>query len=128
MANFETAFGNLSKLTYDQIHFIVVGSASELVKDIIYSTPFDTGRARNNWILTIDKISDEKIDEVDKSGNKAIARAKQELTKPLGKYIYIQNNLDYILKLEYGWSKQAPQGFVRQNILRMNTLIKKAIK
>ena len=128
MATFGMAFKNLNNLSADKLDKVIRGASFELFKNIVYGTPVDSGRAKNNWILTIDNVSDDKSDIADKTGNKAIQKASLEINKKLGKYIYIQNNLDYILKLEYGWSKQAPQGFVRQNILRMNQLIKKAIK
>lgn len=128
MATFETAFKNINSLSAEKLDKVVRGASFELFKNIVYDTAVDSGRARNNWILTIDNTTDDKTDSVDKSGNKAIQKASIEVNKKLGKYIYIQNNLPYILRLEYGWSKQSPNGMVRQNILRMNTLLKKAIQ
>ena len=55
----------------------------------------------------------------DTNYNKPLANATNTLlSSKIGKYIYIQNNLDYALKLEYGASKQAPQGMVRINVER----------
>ena len=35
----------------------------------------------------------------------------------------LTNNLPYAERLEYGWSNQAPQGMVRVNVARFNTLL-----
>ena len=37
--------------------------------------------------------------------------------------ITLTNNLPYAQRLEYGWSQQAPQGFVRVNVSRFQQLI-----
>lgn len=42
--------------------------------------------------------------------------------------IYIQNNLPYIVGLEYGRSTQSPQGMVRLTMQEVSTYIDEAIK
>ncbi len=54
---------------------------------IVERTPHDTGRAKAGWALD----------------------ARPEMT-------IIYNNVEYIVPLEYGHSKQAPQGMVRVSI------------
>ena len=95
-------------------------------------TPVDTGRAQCNWhtsinsperyIKDVDGTSDSPtppmlMPEMDK-----IKSAKAEDT------IYIQNNLPYIVGLEYGRSIQSPQGMVRLTMQEVSTYIDEAIK
>ncbi len=158
MANsgsFEMAFGRFNKISADQIEFIIRGSTFELFKNIVYDTPFDTGRARGNWQVSIDTPINSSSMDIDKEGNATIQKGQTQIMKPLGKYIYIQNNLAYIKPLEFGlypnpvkngsrrkniskddpikyevksingYSAKAPNGMVRINIVRMNTIIRK---
>ena len=155
MANFESAFGRFNKISSEQIEFIIRGATFELFKNIVYGTPVDTGRAKVNWQISIDREINSSLMDYDKDGNKTVNKGKIEIEKPLGKYIYIQNNLSYISALEFGlypnpvkkgsrrknaskddaikyevkstggYSYQAPQGMVRINLVRMNTLIRR---
>jgi hypothetical protein len=71
------------------------------------------GRARANWIFTVDAPSTATIDAVDPTGNTTKGRLEAQIkTSPVGDITYIVNNLPYIERLELGWSKQAPAGMV----------------
>ena len=100
--------------------------ALELFGSIIKDTPVDTGRARGNWQTTIDTPSN---GEVDRTGS-SVALGELGSTAPsfvAGKVIYLSNNLPYIYRLEYdGWSDQAPSGFVRKNVARIQQIVRKA--
>ena len=111
--------------------------------NIIKETPVDEGRARNNWFLTTGSPS---------SSTTTLTGDGQEITLPknvLGKKIYFTNNLPYIGTLEYGeypdpvkkgsynkrsksfeilsiggFSKQAPKGWVRATLIKMQNKIR----
>jgi len=73
-------------------------------RGVTLKTPVDTGRARANW-----NISE---GEMNTSVNKNATQI-QPFRKPTGKRdVYITNSLPYIMLLEKGSSKQAPQGMV----------------
>jgi len=80
---------------------------------LVLATPVDTGRARANWQVGIDKPITEPIDETDVSGqttldkNNVIIRGRKS-----GQSIHITNNVDYIEQLNQGSSSQAPANFV----------------
>ena len=119
---------------------IYIKGLSEIVK----GTPVDTGRARNNWFLTQGKPST----KTDKGNQKRNETAKTPKTV-LGKKVYFTNNLPYIGTLEYGgypnpvkkgsynkkkkkyiklskggYSLQAPKGWVRAALIRMQNKIR----
>jgi hypothetical protein len=45
-----------------------------------------------------------------------------------GNTFYMTNNVPYALALEYGWSKQAPQGIVRTILSQYKFFIEEAAK
>ena len=117
MANFTFDMSKYGEKTIKQIDQFVRKTAIDLTTSIIKSTPVDTGRARANWFVSFESAIDNTTE--DTNPTKAIADATTTIaTNKIGKYIYIQNNLPYIVKLEYGASKQAAQGMVRINVER----------
>lgn len=89
----------------------------ELLKKLVDKSPVRTGRFRANWFPSVGAPSGETTEETDKDGDLSLRRledALQGLTT--GEKVYISNNLDYALMLEYGWSGQAPAGMVAISI------------
>jgi hypothetical protein len=98
--------------------------ALELQAKVIEKSPVDTGRLRANWNVSLNLMDTAEYGS-DISGSTSILRGVGELFSfKVGDSIYITNNLPYVAKLEFGlygdgektsggYSKQAPQGFVR---------------
>lgn len=89
--------------------------AGEILQKVVVASPVDTGQFRNNWrvaINTIDISTDAVI--VDKTGQGAISRGLSTIASGggLGKIVSISNSLHYSIRLNNGWSDQAPIGFV----------------
>lgn len=96
----------------------------KLFSAIIKASPVDTGRFRMNWQTSGAVPSEGIITMVDPTGAKATGRAAQYITSSEGWYTFtLTNNLPYAQRLEYGWSKQAPVGMVRANVLRFQQLL-----
>ena len=97
----------------------------ELFGSVIKDTPVDTGRARGNWQTSMDSPA---TGETDRKGEQAaLAEVAAEVAGfGTGRIIYLSNGLPYILRLEYGWSKQQPGGMVRRNVARIQSIVKKA--
>lgn len=110
--------------------------ALDLLKKIVLRTPVGNpdlwknpdahppgyvgGRARANWQVALDVLpsDSETLATVDANGNLAITDGTNKLlnlNKPYG-VVWIFNNLPYIVRLENGWSGQAPQGMLRLSI------------
>ena len=102
----------------------------ELSTAIIKDTPAKTGLARGNWQASIGRGATGEVSVVNKrSGEaKAIAEVNQKASVAVGDLYYLTNNLPYIERLEYGWSKQAPGGMVRKNMQNFNRLLVKNIR
>lgn len=76
--------------------------AIDCYNNVIALSPVDTGRYRNAHHISIGERS---LGE--NGGGVELVLGLPKHTYPL---IYIQNNLPYSLRLEHGWSQQAPTG------------------
>ena len=96
----------------------------KLFSAIIKASPVDTGRFRMNWMASGGTSASGITDATDKSGNTATGNATSFILKAADwREFTLTNNLPYAQRLEYGWSQQAPQGFVRVNVSRFQQLI-----
>lgn len=102
----------------------------EVSTAIIKDTPADTGRARGNWQASIGRgaTGEVSVDSVRSGEAKAIADVDQTVRVAVGDLYYLTNNLPYIERLEFGYSKQAPSGMVRKNMQNFNRLFVKNLK
>ena len=96
----------------------------ELFTSVIEDTPVDTGRARGNWQTS---VGSPETGEVDRSEQSAMGELYSK-AGGYGKITYMANNLPYIGRLEYGWSKQAPAGMVRKNFTRVEAIVAAAAR
>lgn len=96
----------------------------KLFSAIIKASPVDTGRFRMNWQAAGASTPNGLVAGFDKSGSSAVSRAASYVLKASEwRELTMTNNLPYAERLEYGWSNQAPQGVVRVNVARFNTLL-----
>lgn len=129
MATFEQLAADLYKIsikTSENVHKVVRLVALAADQALVMGTPVDTSRARSNWLVSCGEPRDDTIEPYvpGKGGSSAAAssqaaleQGKQEIeASPVGATIYISNNLPYITKLNEGWSRQAPSGFVEKAI------------
>ncbi len=85
---------------------------------LVNETPFDTGRARSNWLAGLKTPRrDIKVGKFGEEPAVVIANAKKRIdrSKP-GDIIWISNNIAYINRLNAGSSTQAPAGFVEKAV------------
>lgn len=107
------------------------------LRDMIKPTPVDQGRARNNWFLTTGAPSGLVGRDASESGSESLASLNSMPDYVLNKKIYFTNNMPYIGMLEYGgykkpgtnktsngFSIQAPEGWVRVGLKKMESEIK----
>ena len=96
----------------------------KLFSAVIKASPVDTGRFRMNWQTAGAVAPSGIIDGTDKGGAAAIGDAASYIFAASDwNEFTLTNNLPYAERLEYGWSNQAPQGFVRVNVARFNSLL-----
>lgn len=78
---------------------------------LVMNTPVDTGRARSNWIASLNAPSVAMVEPGQKPDTGA-AVSSFKVTDTA----YIANNLPYIRRLNEGHSKQRPAGFVEKAV------------
>ncbi|MBJ9984438.1 hypothetical protein IAE19_03160 [Acinetobacter sp. S40] len=84
----------------------------DTLQGVVMASPVDTGAFRGNHRVSIGSIDSSAItSEKDKGGSGTISKGLQTLIalKPY-QTVFISNSLPYGLRLENGWSGQAPQG------------------
>ncbi|HGY6711496.1 TPA: HK97 gp10 family phage protein [Escherichia coli] len=85
--------------------------AMQILTAIDIATPVDTGRFRNNNLVSLQHPDFGISDNVDPNGTIAVQRGIGVISKAANYgVIYIQNNLPYAEILESGHSQQAPTG------------------
>lgn len=99
----------------------------ELFNSVILDTPVKHGRARGNWQTSEGRPKSGVVDRVDPNGSQAVAEVQQNLGGG-DTTVFLTNNLPYAEPLEYGSSKQAPEGMARKNVARITRIVQKAAR
>ena len=84
----------------------------------VTSTPVDTGRARANWVVSFrvpsraQPVKPNKEGKITNPEGRALAQGRStiERWRPGSGTIWISNNVPYIVELDNGSSRQAPNG------------------
>ncbi len=129
MKSFELQIKEFENMTAEKSELLFKKVCFDLSNSIIMDTAVDKGTARGNWQPDINSIQNDVLEIEDKSGNATVAKvASQTNNLKLGQYFTLTNNLPYILRLEYGWSKKSPQGMLGINVMRFQNFVNQANK
>ena len=100
--------------------------ALAIQKELLQNTPVDTAKAISNWTVTLDRPHDAeeptyfvgmKGSSREASIRSAYDQAKTALSdRRYGQRIFITNTAPYILRLNDGYSMQAPAGFIEDSV------------
>lgn len=104
-------------------------AAKEMLAEVVLATPVDTGKARSNWKVGVGSpdygvrspYAPGRHLGIDESANAAAAISVGEATiqaAPDNLPLFISNDVEYIEKLNNGWSKQAPANFIERAFAR----------
>lgn len=127
--SFELQLKEFENMTTEKSELLFKKVCFDLSNSIIMDTAVDKGTARGNWQPDINSIQNDVLEIEDKSGNATVAKvASQTNNLKLGQYFTLTNNLPYILRLEYGWSKKSPQGMLGINVMRFQNFVNQANK
>lgn len=119
----------------EQTLFLQKAVAGTILKELLITTPVDTGRARANWQTTSLEASDSDKypkPEFPSSPEAGVEEAKQmfrdEMNDHTGGSIHITNNVPYIDPLNRGTSSQAPAGFIERAVQAAEIYVKEKTK
>lgn len=126
MSSFSVDLAKFGQKSIDNSEKIIRKTAFDLHARIVKRTPVDTGRAKANTQISLNSVPGSASLAKDTTKSSPIADAGQidfglqtqalnEVSKfELGDTIFIYNNVEYIVPLEYGHSQlQAPKGMWR---------------
>lgn len=114
--------------TNQQLRLVVRKIALELLRRVVLRTPVGNpdlwqsraprgyvgGFLRGNWQVTIGTPAGGTIDQFSTSAEQVIAEQSGAVSSWDGDgAIFIVNNAPYSMRIERGWSSQAPQGMVQ---------------
>ena len=106
--------------TVEQAGMIVRKIVLDLHTRVVMRSPVDTGRFRANNSVSLNDMPGDSVLTFDKDGRVTISRGQQVMASfKLGDTIFIYNNVEYGMALEYGHSQQAPQGVYRLSTMEV---------
>lgn len=104
-------------------------SLINLGNEIINSTPVDKGGLINSWMSNIGGPSLATRGESVSGGDSSANLQEKAITLNLGSDFYFTNSMPYAARIEYtGFSQKAPDGMVRINTLRWESIVEKEIQ
>lgn len=98
-----------------RVNSAVAQTVVAIDQSVVLSTPVDTGRARANWLPSLDIPITEPTEDtlqtvtLEETLGRTVALMA---TRKLGQTVFITNNVHYIGLLNNGSSEQAPKNFV----------------
>lgn len=122
---FAADLNRICKRAGDKAELVVRKTAIELQNSMIERSPVDTGRFRSNWQCGIG-VRNAVISDAPGSDSKGRTAEVLAGWAP-GQTIWLTNSLPYSLRLENGWSQQAPGGMVRLTVQAYEAYLKQVI-
>ncbi|MGK3273558.1 HK97 gp10 family phage protein [Comamonas kerstersii] len=126
---FATDLAKLCERAGDKAKLVVRKVALDMGGQLIDRSPVDTGRFKNNWVTSMGSMSTATGGNADPSAGTARTLLKTQVDgwKP-GQTIFITNSLPYAMRLEHGYSKQAPAGMVKLTVQNYAQAVAKAAR
>lgn len=110
--------------TKDNLDNVARKAALGAFREVVERTPVDTGRAKGNWFAQVNGYSS-ATDETAGANDSGYLQVISGFA--MGDFITLTNNLPYAMRLEYGWSDQAPGGMVRLTAQRWQPIVDAAV-
>lgn len=120
--------GEVKEAASDKVKMV----ATDVLKELVYTTPVDTSKALSNWQVGIGSPVSNEIEAYAQgqrgstagtSSAEALAVGIARLSaRKVGEPVYISNLADYIVDLNDGASGQAAPGFVERAV-RLGQLV-----
>lgn len=127
LGSFELDIARFVEKAKGNVDLVVRKVALDVFKRVIMKSPVDTGRFRGNWQVAIGSIPAGTLQIDDKAGTATIAKVTAATMRlQAGQVITLVNNLVYARALEYGHSKQAPNGMIRLTLTEFGSVVSKA--
>ena len=125
----------MARRTQRKVQTVINEFGQDLAEEALRNTPVDTGFLRASWYVSLDSPDGSSPNpDAEKSPGASIPPvtvARLSLTiheaKP-GQTLYFLNQANYAQHVEYGTSRMAPRGFVRQTINNAPAIAERTIR
>lgn len=107
---FASDIQNFNQKYEERMTLVLKKVAFDLFRKVILKTPVDTGRARGNWMVGINKIPIAMAIGIDKKADVMSRIVSDISTAKAGDSVAMANTLPYIGVLEYGGYPKNPVG------------------
>jgi hypothetical protein len=127
--SFQSDIDKFVSKTVSRFDAVVRKVTLDLTSDLVRATPVDTGAARSNWFFGFERNLSVDTENISRNGRPSLERAAQfTASLTAGGTFWITNNLPYIIPLEFGHSKQAPQGMARNTVANWQGRVDKIVR
>lgn len=100
----------------------VIYIAVEGLAKVTEKSPVDRGTFQNNWLVSIGAPSEKTTMTLGQFAAMSAQAIASYATADGFPMIYLQNNLPYALRLENGWSAQAPAGVLAMTVAELEQI------
>lgn len=129
MSTFELQLAAFAEKAGKNADAVIKKVSIDIMAKVVKRSPVDTGRFRGNWVMSIGSPDITQKEVTDISGDSTISRESSKLANfNIGPSVYIMNSLPYAIRLENGYSQQAPIGMVKVTIAEFQNLVENAVK
>lgn len=97
--------------------------------EVVVNSPVRTGHFAYNWRFSSVGQPQGVLEGTDPGKGRVLGRLRSDISRyaSTGKTAYFANNVDYALSIEYGSSRQAPSGVLRNAIARWPGFVRSAV-
>ena len=129
MSSFALQLAAFAEKAGENANLVVRKVAIDTLAKVIHRSPVDTGRFRGNWALSVGAPEIVQREVVDPTGATTIRQEGAKLaTYQVGPSVFLTNSLPYAIRLENGYSMQAPSGMVKLTVAEFQALVDQAAK
>lgn len=135
-AELKKSVKRLTEKELERTNKVIRATIFDVWTRIMVETPVDKGFARGAWMIGGQPTNELGSKNKNKGGSYVQSKTPKNI---LGKKLFLFNNLPYIQKLEFGrygnkptekvtargFSRLAPKGMVRVNLIRWKRILKK---
>lgn len=129
MSTFALQLAAFAEKAGENANLVVRKVAIDTLAKVILRSPVDTGRFRGNWAMSVGAPEMVQREVTDPTGAATIRTESAKVaTFQVGPSIFLTNSLPYAIRLENGYSMQAPSGIVKITATEFQNLVDQAAK
>lgn len=128
MGTFSDQLAKFAATSQEQANRIAGQVLIDLGESVVDLSPVASGAFKANWQVGIGSVPSPSNNAPDPSASSVKQALHTVANEGIGgKTVYVVNQKPYARRLEYGWSKQAPAGFVGVTVVNFQGIVLRAV-